>query len=42
VQLLGVAAVMVTVFVLSFITMWAIDLVLHGTTTDYKKEQITA
>jgi Amt family ammonium transporter len=42
VQLLGAAAVMVTVFVLSFITMWVINLVLHGTTTDYKKEQITA
>jgi Amt family ammonium transporter len=42
VQLLGAAAVMVTVFVLSFITMWVINLVLHGTTTDYKKEQVTA
>ena len=41
-ELLGVAAVMVTVFALSFVTMWAVNLVLHGTTTDYKKEQITA
>jgi len=41
-ELLGVAAVMVTVFALSFVTMWAINLVLHGTTTDYKKEQIIA
>ena len=41
-ELLGVAAVMVTVFALSFVTMWVAGLVLHGITTDYKKEELAA
>jgi len=41
-ELLGVAAVMVTVFALSFVTMWAAGLVLHGITTNYKKEELAA
>ena len=40
-ELLGTATVMVTVFALSFATMWAVGLILHGTTTDYKKEGLT-
>lgn len=36
-QLLATLAVMVTVFVLSFITTWLISLGLHGVTKDYKK-----
>jgi Amt family ammonium transporter len=40
VELLAVVAVMITIFALSFATMWAISHVLHGTTTDYKKEQL--
>jgi len=37
-QILATLAVMVTVFVLSFITTWLISLGLHGITRDYKKE----
>jgi Amt family ammonium transporter len=40
VELLAVVAVMITIFALSFATVWAISHVLHGTTTDYKKEQL--
>jgi Amt family ammonium transporter len=40
-ELLGTATVMVTIFALSFATMWAVGLILHGTTTDYKKEGLT-
>jgi Amt family ammonium transporter len=41
-ELLGVAAVMLTVFVLSYVSMWVISLILHGITTNYKKENLKA
>lgn len=40
IELLGAAAVMVTVFVLSYISVWLISIALHGITTDYKKEKL--
>jgi Amt family ammonium transporter len=39
-ELVGVAAVMLTVFVLSYVSMWVISLILHGITTNYKKENL--
>jgi Amt family ammonium transporter len=41
-ELLGVAAVMLTVFVLSYVSMWVISLILHGITTNYRKEDLKA
>jgi Amt family ammonium transporter len=40
IQALGIVAVMVVVFVISFVTVWLISKTLHGITTDYKKEGI--
>ena len=41
-EMLGIAVVMATVFVLSFASVWLIGAVLHGITTDYKKERIVS
>jgi Amt family ammonium transporter len=41
-ELLGVAAVMLTVFVLSYVSMWVISLILHGITTNYRKGDLKA
>ena len=41
IQLIGIVAVMIAVFLLSFITSWIISKILHGITTDYEKEGIT-
>lgn len=41
-EMLGIAVVMATVFVLSFASVWLIGVVLHGITTDYKKERIVS
>ena len=38
IEVFGIIAVMVTVFVLSFITVWAIAKGMNGITTDYTKE----
>jgi len=40
IEALGIAVVMVAVFVLSFATVWFISKVFHGITTDYTKEEI--
>jgi len=42
IEMLGIAVVMATVFVLSFASVWLIGVVLHGITTDYKKERIVS
>jgi Amt family ammonium transporter len=39
-EMLAVVVVFAFVFALSYASMWAIGLVTHGVTTDYKKEQI--
>ncbi|HXQ93981.1 MAG TPA: ammonium transporter [Thermoplasmata archaeon] len=40
IEMFGVVAVMVTVFVLSFVTAWVLARLLGGITTDYRKEGI--
>ena len=40
IELLAIGVVMVTVFALSFITMFLINLAIRGTTTDYEQEKL--
>lgn len=40
IEVLGIAAVMITVFILSHLTIRGISAALHGITTDYKKEKL--
>jgi Amt family ammonium transporter len=42
VEVLGIAVVMAVVFALSYVSMVLIGVVLHGITTDYKKEKLTS
>lgn len=39
-EIFAIVAVMVTVTVISFITVWLISLAIHGITTDYTKEEM--
>jgi Amt family ammonium transporter len=41
-ELFGIVVVMVTVFALSWLCLWLLGKALHGITTDYRKEQLTA
>ncbi len=41
IEVFGIIAVMITVFVLSYITVWAIARGMNGITTDYKKEGLS-
>jgi len=40
VEVFGIAVVLLAVFVLSLVSMWVIGKILHGITTDYKKEKL--
>jgi Amt family ammonium transporter len=42
VEVLGIAVVMAAVFAMSYASVWLIGLVLHGITTDYRKEKLTS
>lgn len=39
-QAMAIVVIMVTVFILSYITLWIIGLALKGITTDYRKEEL--
>jgi Amt family ammonium transporter len=41
IEAFGIAIVMLTVFVLSYVCIWLLSVALHGITTDYEKEKLT-